>query len=210
VLFLDELPEYKRNVLEALRQPMEDGEVLLARARVSLRFPSRFALVAAMNPCPCGFFGDGLDRCTCDPSQVLRYLARVSGPLLDRIDIHVPVVRVPFQEMKEEGRRGESERVRHRVTQARRLQEARFGGNPTIHCNGQMGPGELRRFCRPSPEVAALLQRAMSSLALSARAYHRILKVARTIADLDGAPQVAPQHIGEAIQYRSLDRRNPV
>jgi magnesium chelatase family protein len=210
VLFLDELPEYRRNVLEALRQPMEDGEVHLARAQVSLRFPSRFALVAAMNPCPCGFFGDGLDRCTCDPAQVVRYLARVSGPLLDRIDIHVPVVRVPFQDMKDDGRGGESDRIRYRVTRARELQEARFREDPTIHCNGQMGPRELRSFCRPSQEVAALLQKAMSSLALSARAYHRILKVARTIADLEGAPEVAPRHIGEAIQYRSLDRNNPV
>jgi magnesium chelatase family protein len=210
VLFLDELPEYRRNVLEALRQPMEDGEVLLARARVSLRFPCRFALVAAMNPCPCGFFGDGLDRCTCDPAQVVRYLARVSGPLLDRIDIHVPVVRVPFQDMKDDGRRGESDSVRHRVTRARKLQQARFGEDSTIHCNGQMGPRELRSFCRPTREVAALLQKAMSSLALSARAYHRILKVARTIADLEAAPEVAPRHIGEAIQYRSLDRKRPV
>jgi magnesium chelatase family protein len=210
VLFLDELPEYRRNVLEALRQPLEDGEVLLARAQVSLRFPSRFVLVAAMNPCPCGFFGDGTDKCTCDPGQVLRYRARVSGPLLDRIDIHVPVVRVPFHDLREVESRGESAEVRGRVTRARGLQEGRFGDDPGIHCNGQMGPGEIRRFCRPSREVTRLLQSAMTGLGLSARAYHRILKVARTVADLDGTPGIAPRHVGEAIQYRSLDRKGPL
>ena len=210
VLFLDELPEYRRNVLEALRQPLEDGEVLLARAQVSLRFPSRFVLVAAMNPCPCGFFGDGTDRCTCDPTQVLRYRARVSGPLLDRIDIHVPVVRVPFHDLKEEGNQGESAEVRDRVAQARALQEERFGRASVIYSNGQMGPGELRTYCRPSREVAGILQKAMRGLSLSARAYHRILKVARTIADLDGGADIAPGHVAEAIQYRSLDRKRPV
>lgn len=210
VLFLDELPEYRRNVLEALRQPLEDGEVVLARARVSLRFPSRFLLVAAMNPCPCGFFGDGTDRCTCDPGLVLRYRGRVSGPLLDRIDLHVPVASVPFHELGVDGKGVGSEGIRARVSEARRLQERRLGGLGTVHCNGQMGPGELRRFCRPSSEVARLLQRAVDGLGLSARAYHRILKVARTIADLAGADEIGTGHVGEAIQYRSLDRRRPV
>lgn len=210
VLFLDELPEYRRNVLEALRQPLEDGEVCLARAQISLRFPSRFVLVAAMNPCPCGFFGDGTDRCTCDPGQVLRYRARISGPLLDRIDLHVPVAPVPFQDLQEEVGETESAAVRRRVAGARSVQEARFAGFQRIHNNGQMGPGELRRYCRPTPQVARLLQQAVDGLGLSARAYHRILKVARTIADLAGARQISPAHAGEAIQYRGLDRRGPV
>lgn len=210
VLFLDELPEYRRNVLEALRQPMEDGEVVLARARISLRFPSRFVLVAAMNPCPCGFFGDGTDRCTCDPGLVLRYRARISGPLLDRIDLHVPVSRVPFQDLGAEGEGLESPAIRERVRAARKIQRARFGVGKGIYANGQMGPGEIRRFCRPSREVARLLQRALDGLNLSARAYHRILKVARTIADLEGAADIGTPHVGEAIQYRSLDRGVPV
>ena len=210
VLFLDELPEFRRNVLEALRQPLEDGEVVLARAQISLRFPSRFVLVAAMNPCPCGFFGDGTDRCTCDPDRILRYRARISGPLLDRVDLHVPLAPVAFQELREEGHGPESREVRLRVIGARRVQERRFARLRPIHCNGQMGPGELRRFCRPSRQVAQLLQRAVNSLSLSARAYHRILKVSRTIADLDGAGEIGLRHVGEAIQYRSLDRGRPV
>ena len=210
VLFLDELPEYRRNVLEALRQPMEDGEVALARARVSLRFPTRFVLVAAMNPCPCGFFGDGTQRCTCDPGLVLRYRGRVSGPLLDRIDLHIPVGRVPFQELGVGGGGPESPAIRKRVGEAREIQISRFGAGKGIYANGQMGPREIRSFCRPSKEVARLLQRALDGLGLSARAYHRILKVARTIADLGGAEDIEVSHVGEAIQYRSLDRKVPV
>ena len=210
VLFLDELPEYRRNVLEALRQPMEDGEVTLARARISLRFPSRFVLVAAMNPCPCGFFGDGTDRCTCDPGLVLRYRGRISGPLLDRVDLHVPVSRVPFQDLGADGEQRESPAIRKRVRDARIIQRARFGAGKGIYANGQMGPREIRSFCRPSKEVARLLQRALDGLHLSARAYHRILKVARTIADLEGAADIGTPHVGEAIQYRSLDRKVPV
>ncbi|MFO8174398.1 MAG: YifB family Mg chelatase-like AAA ATPase [Longimicrobiales bacterium] len=211
VLFLDELPEYRRNVLEALRQPLEDGEVVLARARISLRFPSRFVLVAAMNPCPCGFFGDGTHRCTCDPGLILRYRGRVSGPLLDRIDLHIPMERVPFHQLGNDDVVAESPSVRRRVQEARARQEARLRGEEKkIHCNGQMGPGEIRRFCRPSGEVARLLQRALEGLHLSARAYHRILKVARTVADLEGAGEVGKTHVAEAIQYRSLDRKDPV
>jgi len=210
VLFLDELPEYRRSVLEALRQPLEDGEVVLARARVSLRFPSRFILVAAMNPCPCGFFGDGTQRCTCDPAMVLRYRGRVSGPLLDRIDLHIPVGRVPFRELAGDSSRPESPSIRANVQEARGIQEKRFQPRERVHCNGQMGAAEIRRHCRPSPEVARLLQRALDSLHLSARAYHRILKVARTVADLDGEKGIGRSHVSEAIQYRSLDRREPV
>jgi len=210
VLFLDELPEFRRRVLEALRQPVEDGHVVLARARISLRFPSRFVLVAAMNPCPCGFFGDGEDRCTCDPSHIIRYRNRVSGPLLDRIDLHVPVGRVPFQELTEQTVRPESAAIRKRVQEARSLQGARFRGRVGVHCNGQMGPGEIRKFCAPTPEVTRLLQRALDRLGLSARAYHRILKVARTVADLDASAEIGPSHVAEAIQYRSMDRTSPV
>ncbi len=210
VLFLDELPEFRRNALEALRQPLEDGHVVLARARVSLRFPSRFVLVAAMNPCPCGFFGDIGDRCTCDPSLVARYRNRVSGPLLDRIDLHVPIGRVPFQELTNQEVRRESPGIRKRVQEARSLQGTRFRGRDGIHCNGQMGPGEIRSFCSASPEVARLLQRALDRLGLSARAYHRILKVARTIADLDASDEIGPFHVAEAIQYRSMDRTSPL
>ena len=210
VLFLDELPEYRRHVLEALRQPLEDGHVVLARARISLRFPSKFVLVAAMNPCPCGFFGEVGDRCTCDPGLVTRYRNRVSGPLLDRVDLHVPVGRVRFQDLNAEEVGRESPGIRSRVNDARSLQRTRFGGRNGVHCNGQMGPGEIRRFCVASREVARLLQQALDRLGLSARAYHRILKVARTIADLDTAHEIEKAHVAEAIQYRNLDRASPL
>lgn len=210
VLFLDELPEFRRSALEALRQPLEDGHVVLARARISLRFPSRFVLVAAMNPCPCGFFGDGAGRCTCDPSHVTRYRNRVSGPLLDRIDLHVPVGRVPFRELTAREVPPESPGIRRRVQEARSLQGSRFRGRPGVHCNGQMGPVEIRSFCSASPEVARLLQQALDRLRLSARAYHRILKVARTVADLDASAEIGTSHVAEAIQYRCMDRASPL
>ncbi len=206
VLFLDELPEFRRHVLEALRQPLEDGEVLVSRAQTSLRFPARVVLVAAMNPCPCGSFGDGTGRCTCDPGLVARYRGRVSGPLLDRIDLHVAVQRVPFQALGGEGEEEGSAAVRARVVAARKLQEHRFAERRGVFSNGQMGPEEIRRFCRPTSEVARLLQRALDRLGLSARAYHRVLKVARTLADLDGSPEIGPVHAAEALQYRTLDR----
>jgi magnesium chelatase family protein len=210
VLFLDELPEFRRNVLEALRQPLEDGTVVLSRTKISLRFPSRFVLVAAMNPCPCGYFGDGDDRCTCDPSVVLRYRNRVSGPLLDRIDLHVPVGRVPFQELAGAEPKKESPKVRERVRSARVIQSHRFANDSGVNCNGQMGPGEIRRYCRAPPAVVRLLQGALDRLGLSARAYHRILKVARTVADLDDADEIGPTHVAEAVQFRSMDRASPI
>lgn len=210
VLFLDELPEYRRNVLEALRQPLEDGHIVLARARVSLRFPSRFVFVAAMNPCPCGFFGDGSDRCTCDPSTVSRYRARISGPLLDRVDLHVPVRRVPFQALAGAEAKEETSSIRERVRDARAKQSERFRGQKGIYSNGHMGVREIRRFCRLSPEVGRSLQRAMERFGLSARAYHRILKVARTVADLAQSSEIGPFHVSEAIQYRALDRAAPL
>ena len=204
VLFLDELPEFRRNVLELLRQPLEDGHVVLVRARGTLRFPARLLLVAAMNPCPCGY--EGSDRCTCDPGRIARYRGRVSGPLLDRIDLHVPVRAVPVASLREGGRLGEgSSDVRSRVVEARERQRRRFSEGP-VTCNAEMGHAELRRYVPVPRPVAALLQHALDRLGLSARAYHRILKVARTVADLEGAAELAESHAAEAIQYRDLDR----
>lgn len=206
VLFLDELGEYRRDVLEVLRQPMEDGTVTLSRARGSVRFPARFLLVTAMNPCPCGYHGDGSDRCLCDPGQVRRYQGRVSGPLRDRIDLHLHVPPVPFRSL-DGGLDGVgSPEVRDRVTRARTLQVRRFERLQGVHANGHMGPAGIRAWCRPSRAVASLLQRAMDRTGLSARAYHRILKVARTIADLEGSREILVEHAAEAVQYRSLDR----
>ena len=206
VLFLDELAEYSRNVLEVLRQPLEEGVVRLSRARGAICFPARFLLVSAMNPCPCGYWGDGTDRCLCDPGQVVRYRGRVSGPLLDRIDLHVHVPAVPFETLTD-GRSGVgSVEVRRIVVRAREVQRARFTGVDGVHANGHMRSSELQVHCRPSAAVARLLQQAVDRLGLSARAYHRVLKVARTIADLDGCADIRVEHAAEAVQYRTLDR----
>jgi len=206
VLFLDELPEYRRNVLEVLRQPLEDGVVRHSRVRSAVRYPARFMLVGAMNPCFCGFHGDGSGRCTCDPARIARYRARVSGPLMDRIDLHVEVPGVRFSELSADCSAESSAAVRERVIAARELQCVRFADAPGVSCNAHMGPAQLRRHVRPSSDVLALLQRAIDRLGLSARAYHRLLKVARTIADLDGCERVRTAHAAEAIQYRTLDR----
>ena len=206
VLFLDELAEYRRNVLEVLRQPLEEGVVRLSRARGSVRFPARFLLVAAMNPCPCGYWGDGTDRCLCDPVAVQRYQGRVSGPLLDRIDIHLHVPAVPFESLDGDDEGVSSAEVRRRVARARRLQEERFADAPGVFANGHMRPADLRRWCRPSARVAAMLRGAVDRTGLSARAYHRILKVARTVADLAGSEEIRVAHAAEAVHYRSLDR----
>jgi magnesium chelatase family protein len=207
VLFLDELPEYKRNVLETLRQPLEDGEVHLSRAQGAVRFPSRFLLVGAMNPCPCGYHGDGSDRCLCDDVRVERYRSRISGPLLDRIDLQIEVPAVPFRALSS-ARSGEgSADVRERVSAARAVQQARFQDNRSVYANGQMGPNQIREWCRPSATVTRFLQRAVDTLGLSARAYHRVLKVARTIADLSGEDSIHRDHAAEAVLYRRLDRR---
>jgi magnesium chelatase family protein len=206
VLFMDELPEFRRNVLEVLRQPLEDGEVTLSRAAVSLTYPARFMLAAAMNPCPCGHHGDAQRRCSCNPMAVQRYLARVSGPLLDRIDLHVEVPAVRFRDLADHTPGEGSEPIRLRVARAREMQRERFTGRPDIHANAHMAPRELRQFCRVGEAGDALLRTAISRLGFSARAYHRVLKIARTIADLEGAAEIGTAHVGEAVQYRSLDR----
>ena len=207
VLFLDELPEFRKNVLEVLRQPMEDGLVTIARAAMSLSYPARFMLAAAMNPCPCGYFGDPHHPCACAPQVVQRYLARVSGPLLDRIDIHLEVPAVKYQALAEQGRGEPSEAIRERVDRARGVQRERFANRPGIYANAHMAPRDLRAHCRISAGADSLLKTAITRLGLSARAYHRMLKIARTIADLDGRAALEPAHVSEAIQYRTLDRR---
>ena len=207
VLFLDELPEFRRNVLEVMRQPMEDGSVTLSRAAMSLTFPARFMLAAAMNPCPCGHHGDSQRTCLCDEPTVERYLARVSGPLLDRIDIHLSVPAVPYRELTGERPEESSDAIRQRVEQARTIQQARFRQRPGVHANAHMLPRDLRTHCRMSAAAEQLLRGAIQRLGLSARAYHRVLKIARTIADLAGVEELDLSHVGEAVQYRTLDRR---
>ncbi|MDB4948014.1 MAG: putative chaperone [Gemmatimonadetes bacterium] len=207
ILFMDELPEFRRNVLEVLRQPLEDSHVTISRAAVSLTYPSRFMLVAAMNPCPCGFHGAaGQKRCTCSPLHVQRYMARVSGPLLDRIDLHVEVPAVQYRELSDRRPGEPSEPIRERVARARQMQSERFAGRPEIHANAHMAARDLRDFGRIGDGGDALLRTAITRLGLSARAYHRVIKIARTIADLAGAAEIATAHVSEAIQYRSLDR----
>lgn len=206
VLFLDELPEFNRSVLEVLRQPLEDGEVTISRATGSLTFPARLMLVAAMNPCPCGFYTDPRRECRCSPGQIRNYMSRISGPLLDRIDIHLEVAPVNYRELAGGGEGETSEAIRGRVISARAVQEERFRATG-IHANADMGPKDLKKFCRLGRPARELLERAMEELGLSARAWDRILKVSRTIADLAGAEELAPEHVSEAIQYRVLDRK---
>ena len=206
VLFLDELPEFRKNVLEVLRQPLEDGYVTISRAATSLSYPAQFMLGAAMNPCPCGYLGDPGRSCTCGGVAVNRYLARLSGPLLDRIDIHIEVPAVPYRELSCERSGEPSEVVRERVNRARQRQLARFDGREGLFANAYMTPADLRRFCRVTDRADALLKTAIVRLKLSARAYHRVLKIARTIADLAGSETMLPRHVSEAVQYRSLDR----
>lgn len=208
VLFLDELPEYKRSVLEVMRQPLEDRKICIARAKRSVEYPASFMLVAAMNPCPCGHYGDPQHPCTCSPGARLRYLGRISGPLLDRIDIQVEIQPVPFEQLASKGEQEHSTTIRERVLAARRIQQERFQGCAGVYCNAQMTPKMLRTFCPLDAGAEQLLNYAMNKLGLSARAYDRILKVARTIADLAGAPTIGPAHLSEAISYRSLDRES--
>ena len=206
VLFLDELPEFQRNVLEVMRQPLEDGCVTIARAALSVNFPSRFMLAAAMNPCPCGFFGDPTRNCTCSPPQIQRYVARISGPLLDRIDIHIEVPAVKYRELRGTEEIESSACVRERVVHARSIQIERFRGEKGVYANSQMPPKLIRKYCAIPGEGEALLENAIARLGLSARAHDRVLKVSRTIADLEGAASIEPKHLREAIQYRTLDR----
>ena len=205
LLFLDELPEFQRNVLEVLRQPLEDGTVTIARAAMSLTFPARFMLSAAMNPCPCGFFNDPSRECTCTPPMIQRYVSKISGPLLDRVDIHIDMPAVKYGELRQDTGGETSEQIRERVVRARDLQVGRYQGEK-IYCNAQMSSRQIRKYCNISAECERLLESAMTRLGLSARAHDRILKVARTIADLDEAESIGTTHISEAIQYRSLDR----
>jgi magnesium chelatase family protein len=224
LLFLDELPEFPRNVLEVLRQPLEDGNVTIARASMSLSFPARFMLAAAMNPCPCGYFNDKSRDCNCTPPMIQRYVSKVSGPLLDRIDIHIEVPAVQYKELRGGSAAEGSAEIRSRVMAARERQHARFtaattNGNgqvrtrPTgrsasqgVYANAQMTTNQVRLYCELSSDAERILERAMQQQGLSARAHDRILKVARTIADLEGEAAIAVKHIAEAIQYRTLDR----
>jgi magnesium chelatase family protein len=208
VLFLDELPEFKRTVLEVMRQPMEDRVVTISRAKHSVEYPASFMLVAAMNPCPCGYYNHPEIECVCGPGIVQKYLNKISGPLLDRIDIHVEVTPVPFRELSDAKLSEKSALVRERVVAARKIQESRFSENTDIHCNAQMNSKLLRSHCQITPEGSTILRNAMEKLGLSARAYDRILKVARTIADLDNSNNIKTEHLAEAIHYRSLDREN--
>lgn len=206
ILFLDELPEFKRTVLEVLRQPMEDRKVTISRARFSVDYPSSFMLVASLNPCPCGFYNHPTKDCVCSPGIVQKYLNKISGPLLDRIDLHVEVTPVSFEEMSSERKEEKSTEIRSRVVQARAIQTERFMETEGVYCNAQMQSKQLRKVCQIQKEGQELLRHAIDKLNLSARAYDRILKVARTIADLEGEEQIETAHLAEAIQYRSLDR----
>lgn len=209
VLFLDELPEFRRNLLEALRQPLEDGHVTIARANGSVTFPARFMLVAAMNPCPCGFLGDPTKACICNAGQIQRYRSKISGPLLDRIDIHIEVPPVAIHELSGTRQEESSESIGSRVAQAREIQSLRFQGS-TVYANSQMAPRMIKRFCAVDRGAQSILEMAVTRYGLSPRAYHRILKVARTIADLEGSATIDQSHIAEAIQYRALDKRHIV
>lgn len=206
VLFLDELPEFKRSVLEVMRQPMEERRVTISRAKVSMDYPANFMLVASMNPCPCGYYNHPEKECVCGPGIVQRYLSKISGPLLDRIDLHVEVVPVSFDEMTSNRKTETSEQIRERVVKAREIQTERFINQPDVYCNSMMPSNMVKDICVISDAGRALLKTAMERLGLSARAYDRILKVSRTIADLAGTSEIKIEHLAEAIQYRSLDR----
>jgi magnesium chelatase family protein len=206
VLFLDELPEFRRQTLEVLRQPLEDSRVTISRAAGSMTFPADFMLVAAMNPCKCGFFGDPKRECRCSSADVQRYRDRISGPLLDRIDIHVEVPAVKYQDLAGDSTGEPSTAIRERIERVRQIQQTRFKSTPKVRCNARMTSQQLKRFCPLDTTAEGMLEMAMNELNFSARAYDRILKVARTIADLADSENILGEHVGEAIQYRTLDR----
>ena len=201
VLFLDELPEFGQNVLEVLRQPLEDKVITISRAQGTITYPANFMLVTAQNPCPCGYFGDPVKECTCSATAIMRYQKRISGPLLDRIDIHIEVPRVDYEKLADRRSVENSQTIRARVQAVRERQLQRFTGT-RLTCNAEMGPSEVRDYCGVEPTAEKLLKAAMQQLHLSARAYHRVLKLARTIADLAGSDGIAANHVAEAIQYR--------
>jgi magnesium chelatase family protein len=201
VLFLDELPEFKKHVLEVLRQPLEDGEVTIARANMTLTFPARFTLITAMNPCPCGFFGDSRNRCSCTERDIQRYTGKISGPLLDRIDLHLEVAALNFQEMSDRTRGECSRIIKIRVDRARAIQGSRFSGESGVYCNSQMNSKHVEKYCLLDQQSSSLLEKSVSRLGLSARAYHRILKMARTIADMADSEAVQLAHVAEAVQF---------
>lgn len=207
VLFLDELPEFKRTVLEVMRQPMEERKVTISRTKVTLDFPANFMLLASMNPCPCGYYNHPEKECTCSPMAIQKYLNKISGPLLDRIDLHVEVTPVPFAELSTKAEGESSEKVRERVLRAREIQQQRFDGVDGMYANAQMETKQLNAFCQLGTAGENLLKKAMERLNLSARAYNRIIKVSRTVADLDASPDIKMEHLAEAIQFRSLDRQ---
>ncbi len=207
VLFLDELPEFQKNVLEVLRQPLENTEVTISRASMSLTYPANFILLSAMNPCPCGYSSDPRHECTCSSMGIQKYMAKISGPLLDRIDLHIEVPAIPFEELSSKQDGESSSQVRNRVQSARDIQIKRFIDDPHIHSNADMPPKMIRSICKVNSESAVLLKSAITNLGLSARAYDRILKVSRTIADLAESPDILAEHLSEAIQYRTLDRQ---
>lgn len=206
ILFLDELPEFSRSVLEVMRQPLEDRIINISRARYSVDYPAGFMLVASMNPCPCGYYNHPSKPCTCLPGAVNRYLSRISGPLMDRIDLQVEILPVPFDDLHSGAEGEKSADIRRRVIAARQRQTERFAQEPGVYCNAQMGPRQMAKYARLSAECAAILRDAMTKFDLSARAYDRIIRVARTIADLEGAADISPAHLREAIGYRNLDR----
>lgn len=206
VLFLDELPEFRKNVLEVLRQPLEDGDVTISRAQIAVTFPARFMLIAAMNPCPCGYRGDPKHQCTCSRQAIQRYWSKISGPLLDRIDIHLEVPSVQWRDLTGTTDGEPSAAIRNRVNQARSTQLGRLQGT-RLFCNAQMRSSLIKKHCPLDKSSMAFLEKAVEKLGLSARAYHRILKIARTIADLEGVEAIQSSHVAEAVQYRSLDRK---
>lgn len=208
VLFLDELPEFKRSVLEVMRQPLEDRKITIARSAMTVEYPASFMLVASMNPCPCGYYNHPEKDCVCAPGAVQKYLNKISGPLLDRIDIQIEIVPVPFKDLSSKQVSEKSEVIRERVIRARKIQQERFKDEPTIYCNAQMNTRLLNQYVVLDQTCKSILQRAVDLLKLSARAYDRILKVSRTIADLEGSDKVLPKHVSEAVTYRNLDREN--